>query len=59
MTLTITLHVDNEAFVANGVGWETARILTEYAAGLPKWGLCDKALVDVNGNVVGSARFTG
>ena len=61
MTLTLTIEMDNAAFVGANAGAEAARILRAAARQLDGWdaanlpGFCWRAL-DTNGNKVGKVE---
>lgn len=61
MTLTITIELDNAAFVDDGLD-EVERILDDLVTRLPdplSTTIGDYSLHDINGNYVGRARIDG
>ena len=54
----MTITCDNAAF-DNNPYVELTRIMRQLADDMEKFGLTDTRLSDLNGNIVGSAQFTG
>jgi len=64
MKLQITINCDNDAFAGDDLGFEIARILTNYANSIKgishdhpeRYLLSPDRLRDINGNVVGNIK---